>query len=59
MAVGHKNITISMPIQLADEIDAMRHEDAYGVSEIYLKLIREGLKIERRRRAADGEQSEK
>ena len=52
MAAKHKNITISMPIRLADEIDAMRHEDDYGVSEIYLYLIREGLRVERDRRQA-------
>ena len=41
-----------MPIRLAEEIDDLREDGDYGVSEIYVYLIREGLRVERKRRRA-------
>ena len=53
MGSSHRNVTISMPNRLADEIDALREDGDYGVSEIYLYLIREGLRYERKCRRDD------
>ena len=50
MAINHKNITISVPIVLANEINEMREEFQHGQSEMYLYLVREGLREERKRR---------
>lgn len=58
MAIKHKNISVSMPIRLAEEIDVLREDGDYDVSEIYVYLIREGLRAERKRRRA-AEETEK